>query len=483
MLLDATVRRLYALYASVLKSTACFPASTIYIFAMTWFGCIAFSQPGYAEIVVSTGHSPQGIDFSLPDVGSPAADDAAQNASVRVVAGAADANSGRPDTLIDGKLPDDGDQPAANFFFRAGTDGGRIVLDFGRTVSLREVSSFSWHPGTRAPQVYTLYSAPAKETSNDEANKFDESPSAESDPASRGWRRVAAVDTRSPGQPVADLGGQHGATIRATEGELSDIRYLLFDISKTESDDAFGNTFFSEIDAIEAEAGQPKPIEIDRSKFIRFTSDDGVYRFTIDARDAPDLAPWATESLVPVVKQWYPSIIEQLPSEGFQPYRDVVLKFRSDMGGTPASALRASVNLNTPWFRRELQREARGAVVHELVHVTQQYDRASRRGRNTSPTPGWLVEGIADYIRWYGYEPQSRGAEIRGGNVDTAKYDASYRITANFLNWVTVNHDKDIVKKLNAAAREGRYDESIWMTHTGKSVQELGLLWKKSLSD
>jgi hypothetical protein len=479
MLFAATVRKraIGAMDLRVSSLVLCISAS-----AVSFCSVIACSPLALAEVMVATGHSPQGIDFRFPGVAAPAVDDVAQNAAVRVVAGAADANGGRAETLVDGKLPDDGDQPSANFFFRAGTDGGRLVLDFGRSVNLREVSSFSWHPGTRAPQVYTLYAAPDKAKPSDDASKFNDSPKADVDPASRGWRRVAAVDTRSPGKAVADLGGQHGATVRATEGELSNIRYLLFDVSKTESDDAFGNTFFSEIDAIEADAGEPKPIEIDHSKLIRFTTEDGVYRFTIDARDAPDLASWAAESLVPVVKQWYPSVIEQLPSDGFQPYREVVLKFRSDMGGVPASASRASVNLNTPWFRRELQREACGAVVHELVHVTQQYDRAARRGKNTSPTPGWLVEGIADYIRWYGYEPQSRGAEIRRGNVDTAKYDASYRITANFLNWVTVNHDKDIVKKLNAAAREGRYDESLWMTHTGKSVQELGLLWKQSLA-
>ena len=34
-------------------------------------------------------------------------------------------------------------------------------------------------------------------------------------------------------------------------GALGKYRYLLFDISRTESDDDFGNTFYSEIDVIE----------------------------------------------------------------------------------------------------------------------------------------------------------------------------------------------------------------------------------------
>jgi hypothetical protein len=29
----------------------------------------------------------------------------------------------------------------------------------------------------------------------------------------------------------------------------------------------------------------------------------------------------------------------------------------------------------------------------------------------SSVRPGWLVEGIPDYIRWFQYEPQSHGAD------------------------------------------------------------------------
>src|SRR4029450_5545687 len=59
-----------------------------------------------------------------------------------------------------------------------------------------------------------------------------------------------------------------------------------------------------------------------------------------------------------------------------------------------------------------------------------------------------------DYFRWFLYEPEAKGAEITERNLARAKYDASYRITGNFLNWVTQRHDREIVRKLNAAARE-----------------------------
>ncbi|MCL5281190.1 MAG: basic secretory family protein [Planctomycetes bacterium] len=60
-------------------------------------------------------------------------------------------------------------------------------------------------------------------------------------------------------------------------------------------------------------------------------------------------------------------------------------------------------------------------------------------------------------------------------------YDGNYRISGNFLNWVTETYCKDIVQRLNAAARQGKYSDELWKTATGHSVQELGDEWKASL--
>lgn len=49
----------------------------------------------------------------------------------------------------DGKLPSEEDQPAANFFFNAGTEGGRIVVDLGSVIDVKQVNTYSWHPGER----------------------------------------------------------------------------------------------------------------------------------------------------------------------------------------------------------------------------------------------------------------------------------------------------------------------------------------------
>lgn len=421
----------------------------------------------FAETEVRTGTSAWGDGFQFDAVPLPANNDAATGARFTLVDGAADKAGGSTAALQDGRVPSDGDQPAKNFFFQAGSEGGRLLIDLGRLVSVKEVNTYSWHTGPRGPQVYTLYASDGK---------GDEAPKRGADPTACGWRRLARVDTRVAEE---DGGGQYGVSVRDPSGVLGHFRHVLFDMEPTERRDPFGNTFYSEIDVVDAEGPAPtsdaqlagKPVR------LRFDLDGGRYRFAIDVTAAEDLKEWSDQELRRVVSEWYPKLAVLLASEGYRPPDELLFRFREDMGGTPASAGGGCVNLNAVWFRRELQREAVGAVVHELTHVVQNYGKARKTNPNPAPVPGWVVEGIADYVRWFLFEPQSRGADITKGNVSGAKYDGSYRTSANFLDWATRTCDRDLVRKLNAAAREGRYSEALWQTWTGKSVQELGEEW------
>jgi hypothetical protein len=214
-----------------------------------------------------------------------------------------------------------------------------------------------------------------------------------------------------------------------------------------------------------------------------FEAEGGKYRFIMDTTVAPDLTEWSAKELAPVVREWYPKLVTLLPSEGYKAPTNVTIRFREDMGRTPASAGGGRINCNAEWFKRNLKGEAIGAVVHEMVHVVQQYGLARRNNPDATRTPGWLVEGIPDYIRWFLYEPHTKGAEITQRNLSRARYDASYRVTGNFLNWVTTNYHEEIVVKLNAAAREGRYKEELWKEWTGKELAALGEEWKKGHED
>jgi hypothetical protein len=214
---------------------------------------------------------------------------------------------------------------------------------------------------------------------------------------------------------------------------------------------------------------------------IVMETDKGSFEATIDTAESPDLTQWATEELAPVVKEWYPKIVQMLPSDGFEAPRRFSIRFSPEYRGVAATG-GSRVTCSPAWFRRNLQGEAKGAVVHELVHVVQQYRWGRRRNPDASRPPGWLVEGIADYIRWFLYEPQSGGAEISERNIQRARHDASYRISANFLNWVTNRYDRELVPKLNAALREGRYHEDLWANYTQRTLAELDSEWRANLS-
>jgi len=175
----------------------------------------------------------------------PAADDAAAKATITLVGGFLDNNSAPLEALTDGALPTNDDQPSANVFFRANTWGGRVRIDLGSAIDIAAIRTFSWHPGSRAPQLYKVYGSDG--TSPD----FDPAPSTKLDPTCCGWTQLAFVDTR----PVTgDEGGQYVVNISSPNGTLGRFRYLLFDCFETESDDAWGNTFYSEVDVL---AGRP----------------------------------------------------------------------------------------------------------------------------------------------------------------------------------------------------------------------------------
>jgi hypothetical protein len=403
----------------------------------------------------------------------PAINDAAAKATFTLVDGQRDRNSGELAVLADGKVPAGEDAPRENFFFGMNTAGGRIGVDLGAVISIKSIGSYSWHGGGRGPQVYELFAADGK------AKNFNPAPKRGTDPASCGWTRVAKVDTRLKD---GNGGGQHAAEISNKDAApLGEFRHLLFDIAKTVDTDPHGNTFFSEIDVVDAKAATPDRLRAPEKIVKSYRSKGGKFRYIIDSTKAPALTGWTEDELLPVIEEWYPKLVAMLPSDGYRAPDVVNFEFRDDMGGTPAYAVGNKIALSAPWFPGQLKNEAKGCVVHEMGHVVQNYWRARQTNPNPSPTPGWVTEGICDYIRWFLFEPESKGAVIR--DARQAKYDASYRVTGNFLDWLTTAKDKELVRKLNAAAREGRYDEKLWKEWTGKTVQELGEEWRQAIAD
>ncbi len=168
----------------------------------------------------------------------PPGDNAAAHATFTIVDGIPAKTP--PALLVSGTLPASDDAPAQNFCFESGTLEGRLKVDLGRPIGIEQITTVSRHKGDRAAQVYTLYASDGASTD------FDPAPPIGADPAARGWTRLASVDTR-PIVAAAGRGGTFAATLIPASGDWHHYRYLLFELFPTETVDAFGHTFYSQI--------------------------------------------------------------------------------------------------------------------------------------------------------------------------------------------------------------------------------------------
>jgi hypothetical protein len=164
----------------------------------------------------------------------------------------------------------------------------------------------------------------------------------------------------------------------------------------------------------------------------------------------------------------YPMTLKLIGAEGHPQPKVVTILFTYDYKGVAETSgdhmqVSAAYSLRHP-------DDIPGVIVHEMTHVAQNY----RRGH----TPGWLVEGIADFVRWFNYEPLSKRPHP---NPQKAEARGSYQTTAAFLYWVVNKYDRDLVKQLNEALYQGVYTEDIWKKLTGKSLDDLDAEWKGTL--
>jgi hypothetical protein len=177
----------------------------------------------------------------------------------------------------------------------------------------------------------------------------------------------------------------------------------------------------------------------------------------MDSSEVPEMADWAAKVQRDVARM-YPKICAALPGAGFKPPQTISITIKKDKKGV-AGTSGANISLAASWFKAHP--EDTGAVIHELVHVIQSWPK---------PDPGWLCEGIADYVRFWMYEPPANRPKV---NFERDNPRKSYRVTAAFLAWAQNKHDKQLVTKLNAAGREKTYTDDLFRQLTSKTIDEL----------
>ena len=198
---------------------------------------------------------------------------------------------------------------------------------------------------------------------------------------------------------------------------------------------------------------------------VTTTDEAPTTQIIINTDKAPSMAEYG-ERVKTLGDEWLPKIEAMLPSDGYESPRSITITFDDEMDGV-AYATGGNIYCASKWFRE--RPEDIGAIVHEIAHVVQGYPRG---------TPGWLVEGIADWVRWFQYEPKDKRPTV---TAERAQYNASYRTRAAFLEWARSTYADTLVVDLNAACRAGEYRPELWVDLTGHTVEELGAEWKQSL--
>lgn len=175
----------------------------------------------------------------------------------------------------------------------------------------------------------------------------------------------------------------------------------------------------------------------------------------------PDLPPALKERIVQTFFDVYPRLVKEYNKKAL---KEVTFVIDTAYKGVAATS-NGRVTISSYWLH--IHPEDIDVVTHEVMHIVQDYGRTNG--------PGWLTEGIADYVR-YRFGVDNAGAkwslpELKPGQT----YTNSYRITARFLVWVETHIKKGIVKKLDEKMRAHSYSDDLWVEYTGNTIDDL---WK-----
>jgi hypothetical protein len=191
----------------------------------------------------------------------------------------------------------------------------------------------------------------------------------------------------------------------------------------------------------------------------------GSLTITLETSQAPEIAKWAEEAKKRCEK-FYPTIVKQL---GADPRQSVAVTIEFKNGHGVAATSGTHIGCNADWFTEHP--DDYGAVIHELCHVVQAYKHR---------VPTWVTEGIADYVRWFKFEPADRHPSP---DPNRAKYTDGYQTTAAFFDWIVRTKNKSFVLKLNAAARNGKYNDDLFRQYAKKPLDDLWAEYIESLKN
>lgn len=211
---------------------------------------------------------------------------------------------------------------------------------------------------------------------------------------------------------------------------------------------------FAAVQAADAPAVATKPAvtpaPASAAEPIRTLDVQVVFDDKADEEKLKAFAARATE----LVKEWEPKVAAILGTAEAKRPKRLTIRFK-DMDGVAFWDGKA-ITVSTRYAAKHPDDVM--LVVHELTHVLQGYRRI----------PGWMTEGIADYVRF----GVAEGGKF-GIRIDPAKNKPrdSYRVTG-YLILQAEKRSPGLVKKLHLAGVSGGDVEKVWAEHCGKTIDE-----------
>ncbi|MBV9085582.1 MAG: DUF4157 domain-containing protein [Acidobacteriaceae bacterium] len=218
---------------------------------------------------------------------------------------------------------------------------------------------------------------------------------------------------------------------------------------------------------------------------------DQNFEVIVDASRAPDAQPYVAP-VKALLNEWYPKINVLLFGERHRlPFNKIEVIFESNMdsrqprnplAGASAYTKGNVIHVDFGYLRR-MRSDYRGLFIHELTHVNQHYKRVEG--------DGWLVEGIASYVRHKYFdkdiEPalrlqsdgKARGYPLTSAQLTADGYKFGYTIASAFLFWLEQQKDPNIVLSLNEALSKGRYSDKVFLKRCGAPLPQL---WSEFLA-
>lgn len=177
---------------------------------------------------------------------------------------------------------------------------------------------------------------------------------------------------------------------------------------------------------------------------------------TIDNPHFPGSTAFLSQSQVNL-KTTLPIIYRDLKIPKSQQLKKIILKVKDMKGVAHAEWQSSTIHLSGNWITDHP--DDFGMVIHETFHLIQAYPKYQ---------PVWLTEGIADYVRYFIFEPK-----IGKAYRPKASYKKGYLPAAAFLAWVTNKYNPELIIELNQAKHKGSYTPEIFKKLTKKTLDEL----------